>query len=85
VGADGEDASRTARALNGIGLEGLRRLLSTGRLQIRTVGEDDDEEEEDVSMTKAACGANDSDLIPLSTGFYSLLWWGQQTWTNEDV
>lgn len=49
-GADGEDASRTARALNGIGLEGLRRLLSTGRLQFRTVGdEDDDDDEEEVS------------------------------------
>lgn len=44
----------TARALNGIGLEGLRRLLSTGRLQFRTVGEEDDEEEEDVSSTRGS-------------------------------
>ena len=39
--------SRTARALNGIGLEGLRRLLNTGRLQFRAVGGDDDEDNDD--------------------------------------
>lgn len=45
VAGDTGDAagSRTTRALNGIGLEGLRRLLNTGRLQFRSVGDDDDD------------------------------------------
>lgn len=48
--ADGTDeqATRTARVLNGIGLQGLRRLLGTGRIQIRrAVNEDEDEDEID--------------------------------------
>lgn len=44
---DDQTPSRTIQALNGISLEGLRRLLSSGAVRIRRVPEEDDEEEDE--------------------------------------
>lgn len=46
-GGNGTTAARATAALNGIGLEGLRRLLNTGRLQVRRVAADEDDDDDD--------------------------------------